>query len=168
LGAIVSWGTYPNNVDFVTMLNNPAGIINCSSGSDGINGPYVADGHWHQFVAVEDNSALDGVRRKLYIDGRIVGISSAVASITLAGATRFSIGSLPDGSWPFIGQIDGVFVCDYVLTADLIHQLYAKGSQALSPSPKNVGDHIEGMDAVNLYATFDTLDSQHQIDLAVA
>ena len=68
----------------------------------------------------------------------------------------------------FTGQIDGVFVCDYALTAAQIAALYAKGSQALAPSPKSVGAHVEAMDAASLLATFDTLESQHQIDLKVA
>jgi hypothetical protein len=46
--------------------------------------------------------------------------------------------------------------------------LYAKGSQPLSPSPKNAGDHIEGWDAAAIYATFDTLDSSSQVDLGVS
>jgi hypothetical protein len=87
--------------------------------------------------------------------------------ITLSGTQYFRIGANPDGSSPFAGQIDGAFVCGYALTGDQVRTLYAKGSQALAPSPKNAGDHVEAMDATNVYATFDTLDSQHQIDLQV-
>ena len=40
-------------------------------------------------------------------------------------------------------------------------------TQALTPSPKNPGDHVEGFDSASVFATFDTLDSQHQVDLGV-
>ena len=167
LGALISWGTYSGNVSFMTVLNNPAGIIDSSSGPDMIQGPFVADGQWHQAITVEDNGAVDGIRRKLYVDGRLVGISSAVASVTLAGAARFRVGTLPDGTWPITGQIDSAFVCDYPLTAEQIWKLYAKSLMALASSPKNPGDHIEAMSANSLLATFDTLESQHTIDLGV-
>ena len=55
---------------------------------------------------VEDNAAGDGVRRKLYFDGRLVGGSTVLNSITLAGANRFRIGAYADGTAPFTGQID--------------------------------------------------------------
>ena len=35
-------------------------------------------------------------------------------------------------------------------------------------SVKDSGAHIEAMDASNIYATFDTLETQHLIDLAVS
>ena len=64
-------------------------------------------------------------------------------------------------------QIDGTFVCGYALTQDQISILYAKASQQLASGPKNAGDHVEYADATNVYVVFDTLDSQHAIDLAV-
>jgi hypothetical protein len=150
------------------MSGGSAGTLICTNVGDSIGGPPLADGQWHFVTVVEDNGAIDGIKRKFYVDGRLVGSSTVLNAITLGGANRFRIGAHTDGTTPHGGPMDGVFVCDYALTADQIHSLYAKGSQILSPSPKNVGDHVEGMDAANLYATFDTLESQHQIDLAVA
>jgi hypothetical protein len=168
---IVTWGAQPTTGNQGIYISSTAVLARSSSGgtNDDITGPFASDGLWHFAVVVEDNGELVGVKRKFYIDGRLVGISTVMNAINLGGANRFRIGNWPDGSAiPFAGQIDGVFVCDYALSVVTIAQLYAKGAQALSPSPKNVGDHIEGMDAANLYAIFDTLDSQHQIDLAVA
>jgi hypothetical protein len=54
------------------------------------------------------------------------------------------------------------------LTAAQVFALWARGSQALSPSPKNPGDHVEAWDAAAVYATFDTLDTNAQVDLGVA
>src|SRR5207302_7581081 len=105
---------------------------------------------------------------KLYLDGQLVGTSTVLSPITLVGANRFRLGSDADGTLPFTGQVDGAFVCGYALTQDQISTLYAKGSQALAPSPKNAGDHVEYMDATNVYATFDTLPTQHQLDLGVS
>lgn len=165
--AIIGWGSGVGTSAQALFISNSGVIISRAVGDD-IVGTYVADGQWHFVVETEDNAAIDGVKRKLYVDGRLIGTSVTMANLTLAGINRFRIAAWPDGSTPFPGQIDAAFVCDYTLTADQVHALYAKGSQALSPSPKNVGDHVEGMDAANLYAIFDVLDSQNQIDLAVA
>jgi hypothetical protein len=149
-------------------LYTVSGTVRCASLADEIAGPYVADGQWHSVVAVEDNAAGDGVRRKLYLDGRLVNGSTVLNSITLAGANRFRIGAMADGTFPWTGQIDGVFVTGYALTTADIATLYAKSSQGLGASPKNAGDHVERMDATAVYLIADTLDSQHQIDLGVA
>lgn len=149
------------------------GILTSLSGGDQISGPVVNDGEWHFVVAVEYNAVGgttdDGIKRKLYLDGKLVGISTVLNSLTLAGANRFRIGIQSDGvSTPFTGMMDSVFISGAVLTADDIHKLYAKGTQALAPSPKNVGDHIEAMDSNNVFAIFDTVDTTAQVDLKVA
>lgn len=163
---IMGWGTVGTGDARVSVTTS--GTIRCASGADFFDGPFIADGQWHFVTVLEDNGAVDNIRRKLYIDGKLVGTSTAVTSIALVGATRFRIASAPDSTIPFIGQIDGVFICGYILTPDQISTLYAKSLIALTGSPKNSGDHIEAMDANNLYAIFDTIEAQHQIDLAVA
>jgi hypothetical protein len=166
-GTMIAWGSALGVGD--VRIGISTGAIFFSNAGDAITGPIVADGVWHQAIAVEDNTAADGVKRKLYIDGKIVIGSNVLNAVVLGGASHFRIGTASDASAQvYTGQIDSIFVCDYALTADQVHALYAKGAQALSSSPKNVGDHIEGMDAANLYAIFDTLESQNQIDLAVA
>jgi hypothetical protein len=164
----MGWGTVASGD--ARIWTSSSGQITISSGADGIVGPYTMDGSWHFIVGVENNGALDGALRKMYLDGKLVGISTVLNPVVLIGAPGFKIGANPNttADGKLIGEIDSVFVCNYALTAEQINALYAKGSQTLLPSPKNVGDHIEGMDAANLYATFDTLDSQSQIDLAVA
>jgi hypothetical protein len=128
---------------------------------------FNADGLWHHCVVVEDNTALDA-KRKMYVDGRMVITSNIMASIALLGANRFKIGVGLDGSNQFIGDIDGVFICGYALTAEQIMALYAKGTQTLAPSPKNAGDHIEAFTSTDILATFDSLDTSAQVDLKVA
>ena len=161
----ISWGTLSSGDARMDMVSN--GLLRSLSAGDVFSGSYVADGQWHFAVTVEDNAAGDGVKRKLYCDGRLVGGSTVLNAITLGGANHFRVGSYPDGTGVWNGQIDGAFVCGYALTQDQIAKLYAKGSQALAPSVKNAGDHVEYADATNVYAVFDTLDSQHTIDLAV-
>jgi hypothetical protein len=163
--AVMAWGT-SNTAD--ALLWVASGIIRAASSADNAQGPFVADGQWHHVIVTEDNAAGDGVRRKLYVDGRLVAGSTVMNPITLAGANRFRVGAHSDGTLPFVGQIDGAFVCGYALTFEQIAALYAKGSLALPLSPKNAGDHVEGFDATNVYATFDSLDSTAQIDLGVA
>jgi hypothetical protein len=160
---LMGWGT-----NDVRLLNDGAGRIQSFSGADQINGPFYADGQWHHVVVVEDNAAADGVRRKLYMDGRLVSGSTVMNNITLAGANRFRVGANPDGTLPTSGQFDGVFVSAAALTTAQVLALWAKGSQSLSPSPKNAGDHVEAWDAAAVYATFDTLDSNAQVDLGVS
>ena len=166
-GQFLAWGGVTGSTDARLGVNNP-GNIYCYSGADGITGPFVADGLWHFVVGVEDNGALDGIKRKLYVDGKLVGASTGMNAITLAGATHFRVGVGADFQGPFVGTVDAGFVCGYALTMEQIIALYVKSSQALTPSPKNPGDHIEAADTNNIFAIFDTIDTNAQIDLKVA
>lgn len=162
---VMGWG---NTTTTWAMLHMQAdGGLTSYSGTDAISAGFRADGQWHFAVVTEDNAAGDGVRRKLYVDGRLAAGSTVLNAITLGGANKFRIGSNVDGGSILNGQVDGAFVTGTALTAADVAALYAKGSQALAASPKNVGDHIEYADATNLYATFDSLDSTAQIDLGV-
>jgi hypothetical protein len=153
---LVAWGSLPSNRV-------------AASGTDGFQtGPIVLDGQWHHCVVVEDNTITDGTKRKIYCDGRLIGISAGMGTITLAGANHFRIGADVDGSLPFTGQLDGVFVTDYAMSIEEIIKLYLKGTQTLAPSPKNVGDHVEALSATDLLVTFDSFDGPAQIDLGVA
>lgn len=165
-GAVLAWGTV-GTADARAYISTP-GVLFAVSGADSITGPYVMDGQWHFLVVTEDNAAGDGLKRKLYVDGRVVGVSTVLNTLTLAGANRFRVGASADGTNPFIGQIDGAFVAGYALTTDQVTAIFNKASQAMAPSPKNAGDHVEAMDATNLLVTFDTLDGQNTIDLGVA
>ena len=127
-----------------------------------------ADGGWHFLVATEDNAAIDGAKRKFYVDAALVGHSTTMNALTLTGASKFGVGCDTDGTSPLLGGLDCVFVCGYVLTPEQIFSLYAKGSQMLAPSPKIPGDHVEALTATDILATFDSLESQHAIDLGVA
>jgi hypothetical protein len=164
-GHIVAWGTLSTGD---ARLITSSGAVFCLSAADQIGGTFVADGQWHFAVVVEDNAAADGVKRKLYADGRLVAGSTVMTSLSLAGLNKFRIGAAQDGSVYFIGQIDGVFVCGYAMAQDEIARLYAKGGQDLGVSPKNAGDHIERADASSLLVVFDTLESQHTVDVGVA
>jgi Concanavalin A-like lectin/glucanases superfamily len=164
-GALIGWGTTSGGGTNIWIQTT--GIIQTTNVADTLAGPIVTDGRWHFVVVAEDNAAADGLKRKMYVDGRIVAGSTVLTAITLAGANHFRVGANPDGTAPFNGDIDGVFVLGITLTADQVRALYAKGTQQLAATPKNAGDHIEAMDATNLYVTLDTLDSQHAIDLAV-
>jgi Concanavalin A-like lectin/glucanases superfamily len=118
-------------------------------------------------VGVEDNSAADGVKRKLYLDGRLVGGSTVLNSITLAGANRFRVAAAPDGTLPFAGHIDSAFVYAGVLTPEQVRALYNVGSQALAASPKGEGEHVEAMEATGVLAVFDALEGCDQVDMQV-
>jgi hypothetical protein len=161
----VAWGTYTTADARLTMFS---GSLFCQSGADTITGPFVADGQWHHVVVTEDNAAVDGVKRKLYLDGRLVGGSTVLNTLTLAGANRFRVSGAPDGTALFTGQIDGAFVCGYAMSGDEVLRLYAKAAQTMASSPKNTGDHVEGYDSGSLLVIADTLEAQHSIDLTLA
>ena len=163
---VVAWGTI-NTADARFVLGSNGSLYSYSAG-DNILGPYIADGQWHHAVATEDNAAGDGVKRKFYVDGLLVGGSTVLNAITLAGANRFRVGASSDGTQPFTGQVDNAFVCAYALTQDQVSTLYAKGAQQLSSSPKNAGDHVEYADSSSVYMVLDTLDSQNAVDLGVS
>jgi len=127
----------------------------------------VADGLWHQFINVEDNGAADGVKRKLYVDGRLVGGSTVLNSITLAGANRFRLGTAPDGTAPITGQISRAFVYAGVLTPEQVHVLYNVGSQTLAASPKTDGSHVEALETTGVLAQFAALEGTDLVDMSV-
>ncbi|MET0786409.1 MAG: LamG-like jellyroll fold domain-containing protein [Paenisporosarcina sp.] len=162
---LVVWGSSSQEARLWTNLN---GDIACTSQADTISGRFVADGNWHFAVVVENDSASDGVKRKVYVDGRLTVGSTLMGIINGGGANRFRVGAWLDGSSPFNGQIDSVFVHNIALTPEQIAALYVKSSQALGRSPKDAGYHIESMDAGSLYAIFDGLENNALVSLAVA
>lgn len=161
---VMAWGVAATGDARLYMLSNQ---ISAASAGDSATGPVVNDGVWHHAVVVEDNGASDGVRRKLYVDGRLAGASTVMNPITLAGANSFRVGANSAGGGPFAGQIDGVFVCGYAMTAAEVMRVYAKGSRDSGASPKNAGDHVERVDSTDLYFIGDTLESQYVVDIDV-
>jgi hypothetical protein len=162
----MAWGTV--STGDARMLVDVNGLMNAWSAGDAITGSYVRDGQWHHVVVTEDNAAADGVKRKLYVDGRVVGVSTVLNAIALAGANGFRVGANATGGGPFTGQVDAAFVAGYAMASDEVLRLYAKGAQPLLASPKNAGDHVEGFDSGSLLFIGDALESQHSFDLTVS
>lgn len=161
---VMGWasGAAPERIVIAT------GLIRIDNGSDLITGPNVIDGAWHQIIVVEDNAAADGLKRKAYLDGRLIGSSTTLVSIASGGANAFAVGKdgLP-GNF-FIGQIDSAFVLASALTYEQIALLHAKASQAILAAPRNSADHIVSMGFTDILATFDTLESSTQVLLRAA
>lgn len=162
-GGIVEYGTSATQFG----LEVVSGSISCMAAGSGPGIAGYNDGQWHFVVGVYDNGAGDGVKAKLYIDGKLVFSNTLFGSTTLAGANGLRIGN---NNTPNLldGQVDGVFIIGVALTPEQVYNLYAVGSLSMGASPKNAGDHIERVDSSNVYAIFDTIPSQHQIDLKVA
>jgi hypothetical protein len=111
----------------------------------------------------------DGVKRKLYLDGRVVGGSTVMNAITLGGAQpRFRIGATCDGTAPFTGQIDGAFVCGYAMTTDEVLRLYAKGSQTSRRARRTRAITSRAYDSGSVLFIGDSLDAPHIVDLTLA
>jgi hypothetical protein len=107
------------------------------------------------------------VRRKLYLDGRLVGGSTVLNSITLAGANRFRIGA--SSTAQPVHRPDRRRVRHRLRAHRRRHRHpLRQRQQGLGASPKNAGDHVEALTATAVYFIGDTLDSQHTIDLGVA
>jgi hypothetical protein len=165
-GNIMAWGTAGSGD--ARLVPSTTGLLVAVSAADQAVGTYVCDGFPHLGVVVEDNAAPDGVKRKLYVDGRLVGSSTVLNSITLLGANGFRVGAGSAGAGPFTGQIDAPFVIGVALTPEQVHAIYNVGSQALAPSPKSEGDHVEAFETTRLLAVFDTLEGCDQVDLLVS
>jgi len=168
-GGMIGWGTDGSADAKIVLLST--GLVRSDSGADSFSSQNsYNDGRWHHAVAVEDNAAADGVRRKLYINGVLVGGTTVMNPITVTGgAARFRIGANPSsGANPFgTGQLSRGFVYAGALTADDVRALYNKGSQALAASPKAAEDHIEAMESGRLLGVFDSIEGSDLIDLAV-
>lgn len=168
-GGIISWGTMSTqHVALLYDTLNNGGVIQSRNGGDAVSGPLVSDGKWHFAAVVEDNNAADGVRRKLYLDGRMVGGSTVLNSIVLGGAGAFRIGAFANGTIPLVGSVARPFVYAGALTADQVRSLYNVSGQQLAPSVKAAADHIEALEATRVLATFDTIETADLIDLGVA
>jgi hypothetical protein len=170
-GYMISYGQGAAENAFNLRLGVTGELVCDSWGTNQVlSGPqyFFGDRQWHFGVITYQGAAADGLRYKLYADGRMIAsaVGSAITTV-LTGATGLKIGARNDGNIQFPGAIDGAFICDYALSADQIAALYAVGVVPLGPSPKNPGDHVEVMDATNIYALHDTLDSQHLLDLTV-
>jgi hypothetical protein len=162
---LMTWGTTNGTNDARIYIVN--GAITFGSGSNSVTGPFVADGNWHFVVVDYDNSASDGLKRKFYLDGRLIASSTVLNSITLGGANKFVIGSSLSSANNFAGQVDSVFVSDAPLTFEQTIKLFTKSLYGHVPSPKNAGDHIQAMNDQYLLAAFDTLDIADKINLKV-
>jgi hypothetical protein len=162
---ILTWGTLNGTND--TRIAVVSGNIVFTNGGSSVTGPFISDGNWHFIVVVQDNAAIDGVKRKFYVDGRLVASSITLNAIVLGGANKFVIASSLASASNFIGQIDTVFVCDYTLMMGDINKLYTKSLYEHLPSPKNAGDHILQMSNADLLVAFDTLDISHKVSMKV-
>jgi hypothetical protein len=172
VGVIMGWGTL-GTAD-ARMWVSPVNLVAASGADQMVTASLVVnDGLWHFAIVIEDPNALDGVKRKLYLDGRLVAASTVLNTLTLnaAPANMFRLGASNNGANPFVGSIARAFVIDatgVTVNQDKIAALMNKVSQDLGASPRNIGEHIEGYDAANIYALFDGVDGQNSVELSVA
>ena len=166
---IMGWGVTGTADVRLTVDTN--GCAHFGSGSNDMLGPLVCDGRWHLLVGVTSAGYYDAYGCKFWVDGKVVAVAANYASITKGGAAGFRVGANPDGTGVFTGLVDGVFTGQTGLYGSQdpssIQGLYALGGMALPASPKDSGPHVEAMDASNVYAIFDTLETHHLLDLAV-
>lgn len=164
---IMAWGTAAGNVARLSITGSNTGLIAAVNGADSTTTFFVADGAPHWAVVTEENTPVDGIKRKLYIDGALVGQSSVLNTITLAGANAFRVGANADGTSPFVGGVDEPFVFNGILTQEQIAVLYQKSSQTLGQVTAVPDPYVYGFDATFMYVNFTAFPSNSQIDLSV-
>lgn len=162
-GYIVAYGN--TGVQDDGFLSDANGTLSSLAADSGV---FVADGLWHLAAMVCDNAAADGVKEKLYLDGKLVGGATSMRAPTLVGANGFRVGVRQNGTSFFRGQIARAGVLDVALTGEQIATLYALGGQDLGQSPYPPGEVVERLDATNLHLLAADLQSQEQLDLEVA
>lgn len=160
------WGANGSNV--ALYIDPVSGRFSFSSAGDAQMGWAAADGKWHHVVAVEDNAAADGLKRKLYVDGRLSATSTTLNSLTLAGANAFRLGADATGAQPLAGAVSRAFVYAGALTWEQVQALYTKSAAMMPASPKEASDHVEWLGAASLIFNGDGLEPQHLIDLEVS
>lgn len=163
-GTLMSWGTKGSNETYMQVLNtNSASVEGFAIPPVGTP---ITDGRWHHAVAVQDPSAIDGLKTRLYIDGRCVGSStSGPTSVTLAGAGKFRVGAAQDGTSALTGQLARAFVFDGALTSAQVRALYNFGTVVGPPQPRPVAEHVEALSTTDVLAQLDALDGSDQVDL---
>lgn len=163
----MGWGSYSANCARLIQLN---GVVAAMSDADQLTGVWIADGLWHHLVVAETNTPTDGLKRKLYMDGFLIGGSTVLNSITLVGANGFKVGANPDGGSPFVGAVSRPFVHPAALSPEQVRTLFQKSSTfgAQKTSPKDAADHIEGLWENSLIFIGDDLEPQDLIDLEVS
>lgn len=151
-GTILAYG----NSGAEQILLCSGGVLTVVEGGVTYPGVWISDGNWHHVALTVDPSATDLNLRKLYVDGRLVMSSTtAVGSITLAGAAGFRLGANTAGAVLLQGSIDGVIVHSVALTHDQVVKLYNKPAQLLGQSPIDATQYIEAMDDTNVYVALD-------------
>lgn len=164
----LSWGT-TGTAHAAVFVDGTTGRLHSASGADQIqSGIGVSDGQWHHALVVEDNSAADGLKRKLYLDGSLVGASTVLNSITLAGSNGFRLGANPNGSGPLSGALSRGFVFAGALAWEQVQAIYLKSAAALVQSPKDAADHVDAILASDLVFFGNDLEPQWLVDLEVS
>lgn len=165
---LMAWGT--DATAHASVFVETSGALTCKSGADTITGPFVADGKWHHFAVVEDNAPGDGVKRKLYLDGVLVGTSTTLTSLTLIGANGFRIGASTAGTQPLAGLVSRAFVFAGALTWEQVQAVRNRSSSttALPDSPKDAGPNVEAVFGADLIYVGEDLEPHATVNLEVS
>ena len=141
------------------------GQLTCYDGTTTLSSALAYDdGRWHFAVSVWDNAATDGIKRKLFVDGRCVAGDANFASTTVTGGSLYIGRRGTTTTEDLIGMIANSFICDYALTPEQISALFALGSRDLPPSQFPAEALVEAMDDTNLYVIGEGLEPQHSVE----
>ena len=87
----------------------------------------ITDSNWHHLVAVADRDT----QLSIYIDGQLSASNTVSNSGSISTTLDFKIGARFDNTQTFSGQIDGVAIFDYALTASQVTTLYGSSSTGI-------------------------------------
>lgn len=128
------------------------GTINDAGGTDPFTLGYTTDGdttNWHHVVTTWDGTtSTNGT--KMYLDGKLVSQSTAVADATNMGTLagfNLSLGTLSCNTHSFDGLIDEVKIYNYALSSDEIKQDYNAGATTkVGQSSQTIGATTTSLD----------------------
>lgn len=132
-----------------------------ASATSQVIAPGVADGQWHFVVCVEN------LYKKIFVDGSLVGFTGINGnSIASGGASGFRLGQSLTATQGFTGVLGGFFYAKTEYQQALIQKMYQKqGLLRHDRQPLDPTNHIEKIDASNIYCVFDQLDETDSVEM---
>jgi len=83
------------------------------------SGYLVRDDKWHHVAVVRDNSDV-----RFYVDGEKTSLEAAGGGFAVE-TENFAIGSLVDGTLPYQGSLDELYIFGWSLNSDEVKELIA-------------------------------------------
>jgi len=127
---IFSIYTSANDRIFLEFFGNKLVVNISNGGSKHMLFPMTfSTGQWYNIIAIYDGTQVGADRLKCYVDAVAQTNTQVSFNVNLATFTSdYHIGSYPDGSWGFNGNIDEVALFDSALTSGNVTSIFNGGT----------------------------------------